>query len=69
MKGVWLVVIGDKTAIVHAKFVMDGGMVEFTDAVTGVLRGCAGINWWNESGHAVRYTGTLPAQQEGDKWL
>lgn len=68
-RGPWLVVIGDKTAIVYVELVHDGGMVEFADAVSGVPRGCAGIHWWHESGHAVRYEGDLPRQQDAKKWI
>ena len=69
MKGIYLIVVGDKTALVHARYVHEGGMVEFYDAVTGVLRGSAGINWWNEPGHVVEYRGTLPKESEKGKWL
>lgn len=69
MQGVYLTTIAGKAAIVRASEVMDGGMVEFFDAVTYEHRGCAGSNWWREPGHAVPYDGPLPRLPVRGRWL
>jgi hypothetical protein len=68
-EGVWIVVIGDRTQVVTVEQVHDGGMVEFTDAVTGKVVGCAGIHWWRVPEHRVKYGGTLPQQQDPKQWI
>jgi len=42
----YVVIISDKTRIVKCKPAYDGGMVEFTDALTGKIAGCCGIHWF-----------------------
>jgi len=65
----FITTIDGKTAVVYAEEAMDGGMVEFYDAVTGEHRGCAGIHWWNTKKHRVRYKGRLPRLPEEGRWL
>ena len=38
-----------ETRLVEARSAMDGGMVEFRDAITKKFVGCAGINWWKSN--------------------
>lgn len=68
MDGVWIAIIGNRTAVVTVEPAMDGGMVEFFDAVSGDPRGCAGINWWNTNEHRVAYDGPLPSIPEPARW-
>lgn len=68
-KGPWIVTVEGKTAVVCVELVHDGGMVEFTDAVTGEPRGCAGIHWWLERKHSVRYEGELPSLPDEGRWI
>jgi len=64
----YITTIAGKTAVVTVQTVMDGGMVEFHDAVTGESRGSAGIHWWKEQRHWVKYDGPLPQLPFADLW-
>jgi hypothetical protein len=66
--GPYLTTIAGKSAVVFAYPVREGSMVEFYDAVTGVHRGCAGINWFDESGHVVPYNGPFPKIPDKERW-
>lgn len=69
-KTLYITTIEGKTAVVTASKVRGGSLVEFRDAVTGEVRGCAGINWWTEPGHVVFYNGPLPSLPDPRRnWL
>lgn len=67
--GIHITKIAGRTSIVRVKVTYDGGMVEFWDPITGVNRGCAGINWWKEKKHHTLYTGPLPVIPDEDRWI
>lgn len=68
MSEIYVTIIEGKTAVVTAKEAMDGGMVEFYDAVSGEYRGCAGIHWWQEEEHKVPYVDRLPSEDRA-RWI
>ena len=69
---VYALVIGNKqptTRLVTANIAMDGGMVEFQDAVTGNPCGSAGIHWWRYPGHVMEIPPELvPTLPDEEKW-
>lgn len=69
MSPYFITIINGKTAVVTVHEAHDGGMVEFRDAVSGEVRGSAGIHWWQEDAHKVQYSGPLPSEDDRDRWI
>ena len=61
--------IGKRLVVVAVRTAHEGGMVEFSNPVTGEVVGSAGINWWNTKEHHVPYRGSFPQMPDKDRWL
>jgi hypothetical protein len=67
--GTHVVSIGERLVVASVKLVHEGGMVEFSNPVTGEVVGSAGIRWWDEKKHHVPYRGPFPQMPDKDRWI